>query len=273
MLDEVIVPLAEAAMPVASGEYAQIRRWPRIAVPERDQDFAAVARSTDQAARCRLTHRTTGRDARPDNHDVQPFQQGVRHDRPLGTGVRHHTSRSNTTPHSCAASNPRSGRPTTAAHEPAAVAAASMISKSLLDPSTATVDLNGRPPAGNSAATSGRTGRTGRVARSAVAAATASAVLTAPGARRSNAACKDAIGDVLVTVVIDNLPQTPCTRCTVRQGEVSGHTLVLLSPLCLARQVWRVVHFGDVGHRTGAAQEPGMVRLALRSAGIAPNLE
>lgn len=80
--------VAEAAVPLTGGEYAQVHCRPRIAVSERDEDLAAIACSADQAACCRLTHRATGRDAGPDNHDVQPVEQGVHHDRLLVAGVR-----------------------------------------------------------------------------------------------------------------------------------------------------------------------------------------
>jgi hypothetical protein len=50
--------------------------------------------------------------------------------------------------------------PTTAAHDPAAVASASMASSSEVDPRTATVPPRRNPPQGNSSANSGRTGNT-----------------------------------------------------------------------------------------------------------------
>lgn len=65
-------------------------RW-RISagpLPATHHHARTVARSADQAACCRRTHRPPGRDAGPDNDDVRPVEQGVHHDRPLGAGVR-----------------------------------------------------------------------------------------------------------------------------------------------------------------------------------------
>jgi hypothetical protein len=89
VLDEVPMTVAETAVPVIRRGDPQVRRRPRLAVPERDQDLAAVSRSADQAACCRLAHRPTYRNTGPDNHDVQSVEQGVHYDRPMGAGVRH----------------------------------------------------------------------------------------------------------------------------------------------------------------------------------------
>jgi hypothetical protein len=89
VLDEISMTVAETAVPGIGCGDPQVRRRPPIAVPERNQDLAAVSRSADQAARCRLAHRPTYRNAGPDNHDVQSIEQGVHHDRPMGAGVRH----------------------------------------------------------------------------------------------------------------------------------------------------------------------------------------
>jgi hypothetical protein len=68
--------VAETAVPVIRCGDPQVRRRPHITVAERDQDLAAVSRSADQAACCRLAHRPTCRDTGPDNHDgrCQPVE-------------------------------------------------------------------------------------------------------------------------------------------------------------------------------------------------------
>lgn len=87
-------------------------------------------------------------------------------------------SRRVTTPISLAASRPRSGRPTTAPHEPSVVALASRANSSDVDPRTDTVLPRRRPPQGNRSARPACTGSTCPVVWSAGAAVSPLAVPT-----------------------------------------------------------------------------------------------